>query len=90
MYLSGARSGSLPPSSGDLGNPKFRRLVNTPLRLSSFTLPPVSASKELVGFKLNEGKSELDPVQDIQFLGLCLCLDQGRVTPRIQSSGDNS
>ena len=29
---------------------------------------------DLVGLKLNEAKSELDPDQDIQFLGLRLCL----------------
>ena len=32
----------------------------------------------LVDFKLNVGKSELDPVRDIQFLGIRLCLDLGR------------
>ena len=35
---------------------------------------------DLVGLKLNEGKSELDRVQDIQCLGHRLCLDQGRVS----------
>ena len=35
---------------------------------------------DLVGLKLNEAKSELEPVQDIQFLGLQLCLDQGRAS----------
>ena len=34
----------------------------------------------MVGLKLNEAKSELEPVQDIQFLGLQLCLDQGRAS----------
>ena len=43
----------------------------------------------MVGLKLNEVKSELEPVQDIQFLGLQLCLDQGEA-PNIQGSGDNS
>ena len=47
-------------------------------------------SLDLVGFKLNEEKSELDLVQDIEFLGIRLCLDQGRVTPRIQGSGDSN
>ena len=42
----------------------------------------------MVGPKLNEAKSELEPVQDIRFLGLRLCLDQGRAN--IQGSGDNS
>ena len=35
---------------------------------------------ELIGLKLNEGKSETDPVQDFQFLGLRLCLDQGKAS----------
>ena len=35
---------------------------------------------DLVGLKLNEAKSVLVPVQDIQFLGLRLCLDQGRAS----------
>ena len=32
----------------------------------------------MVGLKLNEVESELEPVQDIQFLQLRLCLNQGR------------
>ena len=35
---------------------------------------------DLVGLNLNEEKSELDLVQDIQFLGLRLYLDQGRAS----------
>ena len=42
----------------------------------------------MVGPKLTEAKSELEPVQDIRFLGLRLWLDQG--TANIQGSGDNS
>ena len=34
----------------------------------------------IVGLRLNEAKSELEPVQDIQFLGLRLHLDQGRTS----------
>ena len=34
----------------------------------------------MVGLRLNEAKSELEPVQDIQFLGLRLHLDQGRAS----------
>ena len=34
----------------------------------------------MVGLRLNEAKSELEPVQDIQFLGLPLLLDQGRAS----------
>ena len=34
----------------------------------------------VLGLKLNEGKSELEPVQDIQFLGPQLRLDQGRAS----------
>ena len=32
----------------------------------------------MVGLRLNEAKSELEPVQDIQFLGLPLLLDYVR------------
>ena len=47
---------------------------------SSFDLPPVSVTKSLdmLGFKLNTKKSELDLVKDIQFLRICLLLDLGR------------
>ena len=34
----------------------------------------------MVGLRLNEANSELEPVQDIQFLGLPLLLDQGRAS----------
>ena len=34
----------------------------------------------MVGLRLNKAKSELEPVQDIQFLGLRLHLDQGRAS----------
>ena len=34
----------------------------------------------MVGLRLNEAKSELEPVQDIQFLGLRLHLDRGRAS----------
>ena len=34
----------------------------------------------MVGLKLNEAKSELEPVQDIQFLGLWFHLDKGRAS----------
>ena len=34
----------------------------------------------MVGLRLNEAKSELEPVRDIQFLGLRLHLDQGRAS----------
>ena len=82
IFSCGAHSSSLPPSSRDIGNPISRQLVNTTPRPSSLTLPPVSVTKtlDLVGLKLNEGKSELDPVQVIQFLGLRVNLDQGRTS----------
>ena len=44
---------------------------------------------DLVGLKLNKVKSEVDPVQDIQFLGLGLHLDQG-FPLNILGSGDDS
>ena len=42
---SGAHNGSLPPSSGDIGNPISRIMVNTSPRPSSFTMPPVSVTR---------------------------------------------
>ena len=50
---------------------------------------PLLKTLDLVGLKLNKAKSELDPVQDIQFLGLRLRLDQS-FTPSVQGPGDNS
>ena len=45
----------------------------------------------MVGLSLNEAKSELEPVQDIQFLGLPLLLDQGRVSlPVSKAQGDRA
>ena len=41
---------------------------------------------DLIGLKLNEAKSELDPFQNIQFLGLRLRLDQGRASLPISKS----
>ena len=44
----------------------------------------------MVGLRLNEVKSELEPVQDIQFLGPSVILGSGEsLIPGIQSSGDN-
>ena len=82
IYSSGTQSGSLPPSSRDIGNPISRRLVITPPRPSSLLChqSQLLQTLDLVGLKLKEAKSELDPVQDIQFLGLRLCLDQGRAS----------
>ena len=46
---------------------------------------------EMVGFKLNVEKSELEPVQDIHFHIVWLRLDQGRgLIPRFKGSGDRS
>ena len=45
----------------------------------------------MVGLSLNEAKSELEPVQDIQFLGLTLLLDHGRVSlPVSKAQGDRA
>ena len=46
----------------------------------NLTLPPIPATifARDGGFKLNLAKSELEPVQDIQVLGLTSCLDLGR------------
>ena len=82
IYLSGAHSGSLPPLSGDIGKPMSRGLVNTPPRPSSLLCNQSQLLKtlDLVDLKLNEEKSELDIVQEIQFLRLRLRLDQGRAS----------
>ena len=42
----------------------------------------------MVGLRLNEAKSELEPVQDIQFLGLPLFLDQARVSIPVSKAGE--
>ena len=44
---------------------------------------------DLVGFIQNRKKSELDLVQDIQFLRIRLGLEKGNLAPRVQSSGDS-
>ena len=41
-HMPGTYSDSLPPSSGDIGNPVSRRLVNTSSRPSRVITPPVS------------------------------------------------
>ena len=45
MPIPGAYSGSLPPSSRDIGNSISRRLVDTSPRPPSITLPPVSVTR---------------------------------------------
>ena len=42
----------------------------------------------MVGLRLNEKKFELEPVQDIQFLGLRLLLDQGRASLPVSKAWD--
>ena len=82
IHSPGTYSGSLHPLSRDISNSISRRLVDTSSRQPSFTSPPVSVTKhtEYGGLMLNKAKSELEPVQDIQFLGLQLHLDQGRAS----------
>ena len=79
FYLFGAHCDRLPPSSRDLGCALSRRLADSPSRQTSLATSsgPVLETLDLVGFVLNEKKSELDLVQDIQFLGIRLCLDLG-------------
>ena len=85
IYSSEAHSGCLPPLSGNMGNPISRRMVIHHPDCQALICHQSQLLKtlDLVGFKLTEGKSELDPVQDIQFLGLRLCLDQGRASLRV-------
>ena len=83
IYSSGAHSGSLPPSSGVIGNSISQRLVNTHFPDCQALLCHQSQllnTLGLVGLKLNKAKSELDPVQDILFLRPRLRLDQGRAS----------
>ena len=70
----------LPPLSGDFGYSIPRRLVSSPFKPSSSTLPSVSAAEysRAVGYCSDKKKSELYQVQDIQFLGVHLRLDLGR------------
>ena len=42
----------------------------------------------MVGLRLNEAKSELEPVQDIQFLGLPFFLDHARVSIPVSKAGE--
>ena len=76
----GAYHDRLPPSSGDFSYSIPRRLVSSPFRPSSSTLPSVSAAEysRAVGYCSDKKKSELYQVQDIQFLGVHLRLDLGR------------
>ena len=68
IYTSGAHSGSLPPSSRDIGNPISRRLVNTPSRLSSFTLPQVSVAKDSRLFRPQVEQSKIRAGPSSRFL----------------------
>ena len=45
IYLPKTQSGSLPPSSRDIGNSISRRMVDTSPRPPSVTSPPVSVTK---------------------------------------------
>ena len=59
--------------------PISRRLASPPPRPSSFTLPPLLVAKVFRHGRLQiKHKSELNLVQDIQFLRIRLRLDLGR------------
>ena len=79
IYSPGTHSGSLPPSSGDSVS---RRLADSSSRPSSVITSPVSVTTytEHGRLGLNEVKSELEPIQDIKFMGLRLHLDQMRAS----------
>ena len=68
FYSFGAYGDSIPAPSGDLGDTISGRLVDSQL-LNML---------DLVGFILNQKKSELDLTQDLQFLGIHLPLDLGK------------
>ena len=88
-----AHSGSLPPSSGDIGNPISQQLVNTSLRLSSFITHPVSVSKhtehgrpQVKRSKIRTRTSSGYPVS-----GASVTPGSGAIfPPNIQALGDNS
>ena len=89
----GAHCGRLPPSSGDIRNPISQRLVKIPPRLSSFTLPSVSAAKvsglgrlQIKRKEVRAGPSSGYPVSRYSFAPG----SGGSFAPRIQGSGDSS
>ena len=93
IYSFGAHSGSLPPSSGDISNPISRRLVNTPPRLSSFILPPVSVSKHTEHGRPQVKRSEIRTrtSSDYPVSGASVMPgSEESFPPNIQGSGDNS
>ena len=71
----GAHGGRLPALSGYFGSALSRRLADPPSRPTSQA--QLLRTLNLVGFILNEKKSKLNLVQDIQFLRIRLCLDLG-------------
>ena len=59
IYLPGTYSASLPPSSGDIGNPESRRLANTSSRPSSVITPSVSVIAHTEHGRPNVKRSEI-------------------------------
>ena len=83
----GAHSGSLPPSSADIGNPISRRLVNTPPRLLSFITPQVSANKHTEHGRPQDKQSK---IRTRTSSGPSVTTGSGEsFPPNIQGSGDN-
>ena len=88
IYLPGTYSGSLPHRLGISVIPYLDDwLIHHPdrqvlLRHHSHLLNILN----MVGLRLNEAKSKLEPVRDIQFLGLRLHLDQGRASLQVSIS----
>ena len=88
IYSSGAHSGSLPQRQGILVIPYLDDwLIHHPDHQALLCHQSQLLDTQ-VGLKLNEAKSKLDPVQDIQFLQLHLRLHQGKLLsqcPRLGS-----
>ena len=92
IYSPGTYSGSLPPSSRDIGNPISRRLVDTSPRPPSITLPPVSVIKhteygwpQIKQSQIRTRTSSRYPVSG----ALVRLGSEESFPPSIQSSGDN-
>ena len=85
-YSSGAQSGSLPPSSGDIDNSISPQLANTQPRPSSFTTLPVSVAGYTERSKIQTESSSGYTVSGASIM----CGSGESFPPNIQGSGDNS
>ena len=92
IYSPGAYSGSLTPSSRDIGNPISRQLVNTSPRPPSITSPPVSVIKHTEYGWPQIKRSQIRTKTNSRYpvSGASVTLGSGEsFPPSIQISGDN-